>query len=314
MDNTIKYTFLLPAFKPNFFKEALKSIQSQTYTNFKVIVSDDCSPFALKAIYDEVCSQDSRFIFRRNSVNMGAKSLVSHWNLLVGMCDTEFLIMASDDDVYEPDFLKEIDTLLCKYPNVHLVRGRSRGIDGNGIIQGEEEIIDEWLDNLHFIHRIYQKDWVGGIASFVYHTDYLNSLGGFVDFPSAWFSDDVTNFMMADKGCCLTNAIVFNVRNSGVNISGQWGNPEDSRTKIKATLMNYEWMRKFMRRFDDYEDRQLLQKVNYEYQRKVYSNIQNYIYNCNIGVFLRFVFLCPNLFGLNKFRMLAHYLRGFFNL
>ena len=36
---------------------------------------------------------------------MGRKSLVAHWNLLVSMCDTEFLILASDDDV--------IQILLC---------------------------------------------------------------------------------------------------------------------------------------------------------------------------------------------------------
>lgn len=307
----IKYTFLLPAFKPNFMKMALESIKRQTYTEFKVIVSDDCSPYNLKTIFESVCAQDSRFLFRRNSQNMGSKSLVSHWNFLVGMCSTEYLIMASDDDVYEPDFLKKVDLLACKYPKVHLIRGRSRGIDGNGMVQGEENSIAEWLDTLHFIHRIYQKDWVGGIAGFVYHTDYLKSLGGFVDFPSAWFSDDVTNFMMADNGCCFTHDIVFDVRNSDVNISGQWGNPKDSRKKIAATLMNYKWMKKFIHKYEDYEDGQFLHTVTDEYKIKVYSNIQNYIYSCNIGSFLKFVVLCPKLPKLNKFRMFAHYMRGF---
>ena len=96
----IKYTFLLPAYKPQFLEEALLSIKNQTYTDFCVIVSDDCSPFELKPIYDKVCAGDSRFSYRRNEENMGGKSLVSHWNLLVEMCETEWLIMASDDDVY----------------------------------------------------------------------------------------------------------------------------------------------------------------------------------------------------------------------
>ena len=99
----VKYTFLLPAYKPDFFEEALRSIKSQTYSDFKVLVSDDCSPHDLKYIYNKVCGDDARFSFRRNEVNMGRKSLVSHWNLLVDMCDTEYLILASDDDVYEPN-------------------------------------------------------------------------------------------------------------------------------------------------------------------------------------------------------------------
>ena len=73
----IKYTFLLPAYKPDFFELALRSIKSQTLKDFKVLVSDDCSPYDLKSIYDKVCGDDARFSYRRNEVNMGNNSLVS---------------------------------------------------------------------------------------------------------------------------------------------------------------------------------------------------------------------------------------------
>lgn len=46
----MKYTFLLPAYKGRFFDEMLRSIQGQTYTDFKVIISDDCSPEDLRSI------------------------------------------------------------------------------------------------------------------------------------------------------------------------------------------------------------------------------------------------------------------------
>ena len=72
-----KYTFLLPAFKPDFFEVALRSIKSQTLKNFKVLVSDDCSSHDLKSIYDKECGDDVRFLYRRNEVNMGNNSLVS---------------------------------------------------------------------------------------------------------------------------------------------------------------------------------------------------------------------------------------------
>ena len=309
MDKT-KYTFLLPAYKPNFLQEALESIKGQTFKDFKVIVSDDCSPHELKPIFDKVCGDDSRFTFRRNEKNMGGKSLVAHWNLLVGMCDTEFLIMASDDDVYNANFLEEADKLLTKYPDTNLLRARSRVIDGNGKTQKEEDVTDEWLDNLHFIHRIYQADWAGGIASFVYRTAHLKAKGMFVDFPSAWFSDDVTNFLMADNGCCMTHEITFLVRNSDVNISGQWGNPEDSRKKVKATYMNYYWMKEYMKCFAGHKDSDFLNKVTAEYKHKIYCNIQNYIYSCHFMPFLNFLVQCPAGLGLFKPRMLAHYLRS----
>ena len=97
-----KYTFLLPAYKPYFLAEALESIKEQTNTDFKVIVSDDCSPHDLESIFEKTCGDDQRFSFRRNKENMGGKSLVSHWNLLVDMCETEYFIMSTDYNVYEP--------------------------------------------------------------------------------------------------------------------------------------------------------------------------------------------------------------------
>lgn len=307
--NRTKYTFLLPAYKPNFLEEALESIKNQTYPDFKVIVSDDCSPYDLKSVFDRICSGDSRFSFRRNEKNMGGKSLVSHWNLLVDMCESEYFIMASDDDVYEPIFLEEADKLLKKFPSVNLLRGRSRVIDDDGHVKFEEKITAEWLDNLHFIHRIYQDDWAGGIASFVYRTAHLKAKGMFVDFPAAWFSDDVTNFLMADNGCCLTPEITFRVRNSFVQISSQWGNPEDSKKKMIATYMNYKWMKLYMKRFYSNADVKFLSQVTLEYKHKIYTNIQNYIYSCHSASFFQFLIQCPNDLGLCKLRILAHWIR-----
>ena len=55
----VKYTFLLPAYKPDFFEEALRRIKDQTYSDFTVLVSDDCSPHDLKSIYNKVCGDDA---------------------------------------------------------------------------------------------------------------------------------------------------------------------------------------------------------------------------------------------------------------
>ena len=312
MKENPRYTFLLPAFKARFFEEALLSIKSQTYRDFKVIVSDDCSPEDLKSIYDKVCFDDPRFKYRRNDENMGGKSLVSHWNLLVDMCDTEFLIMASDDDVYLPNFLSASDQLLEKYPACNLLRGRSRAIDGDRTVYKEECQTEDWVDTVEFIHRVYESDFVGGIASFIYRTEELKKSGMFIDFPSAWFSDDATNFIMAGHGCCITEDITFEVRNSDINISGQWGNPIDSEKKVRATYAFYYWMKVYIGHLYDSNEqkKELLDIIEKEYKTKVRNNIQNYIYNCSLFVFLRCLYLCPKELQMNKFRMLMHKFNG----
>ncbi len=309
--NTSKYTFLLPAFKTPFLEEALLSIKNQTFKDFVVLVSDDCSPEPIKQIFDKVVGDDSRFSYCRNEENMGAKSLVSHWNLLVDMCDTEYLIMASDDDVYFPNFLEEANKLFVKYPETNILRGRSRVINSKGEMIREEKQTQEWIDHLHYIHRLYQLDYAGGIASYIYRTHTLKTKGMFPDWPLAWFSDEAGNIMMAEQGCCITPKVTFEVRSSDFNISSKWGDSVDSRKKIIATYVFYSWMKSYIFRIGfQIHDHNLLQLVTSEYKKKVRNNIQNYIYHVPPLVFLKFIISLPQGLGLCRLRMFVHYIHG----
>lgn len=236
--NNIKYTFLLPAYKARFFEEALLSIKNQTYTDFKVIVSDDCSPEELKPIYDKVCGDDPRFTFRRNEENMGSKSLVSHWNLLVDMCDTEWLIMAGDDDVYDPTFLDEMNRLSEKYPKVNLLHARARVIDADGEVTKLDSAYDEYVSQIEFLAFLGKIDHIECVGNYVYRTSVLKKQGGFVDLPLAWASDAATNNKMSREGCATSVNFLFHFRMSGVNISST-GNESNqvSKDKIRAVLM-----------------------------------------------------------------------------
>jgi glycosyltransferase involved in cell wall biosynthesis len=300
----MKYTFLLPAYKGRFLDEMLRSIQGQTYRDFKVIISDDCSPEDLRSICEPYLA-DPRFTYRRNAENMGSKSLVSHWNMLVDMCDTEFLILASDDDVYEPQFLEEIDKLTVKYPKVDLFRARVNNINHLGEILRTEGQSDELLNHESFILRLYDTDFIGGEPTYCYRTKVLHEKGLFVDFPLAWFSDDATNIMMSVGGCAITQNPLFNSRSSNIQITNQWGKSEDSIKKVAATLAFYKWMNEFITHFKGNKSKE---EIVRRYQRKVHSNIQNYIYHCPLTDFLKSTYHCPTDIGLSKVRMCLHYM------
>ena len=300
----MKYTFLLPAYKGQFLDEMLRSIQGQTYSDFKVVISDDCSPEDLRSIC-EPYFVDPRFTYRRNEENIGSKSLVAHWNLLVSMCDTEFLIMASDDDVYEPQFLEEIDRLTVKYPQVDLFRARPNNINYLGEITRTEGQSEELLSHEAFMLRLYDADFVGGEPTYCYRTKTLVENGSFVDFPLAWFSDDATNIMMSRNGCAVTTEVLFNFRCSDVHITNQWGKPQDSTKKVAATLAFYKWMKTYMAYLAENKSKE---ETVRRYQRKVCSNIQSHIYHCRPADFIKYIFECPNDIGLSKIRMCLHYI------
>lgn len=218
--NTLKYSFLLPAYKAKYFEDALVSIKKQTLNNFRVLVSDDSSPEDLKSIFDKLVGDDLRFEYRRNEENMGSKSLVSHWNLLVDMCDTEFFIMASDDDVFEPTFLEKIDSLTKEYPNVDLFRGRVQQIDGENNVTDRDPLIENFESQIDFLFGLYCQHRIGCIANYVYRTKLLKAKCGFPDFYYAWGSDEASFFLMSEHGCCHTSDVVFNFRVSNSNITG----------------------------------------------------------------------------------------------
>lgn len=230
----MKYTFLLPAYKKSFLDKAIRSILSQTYNDFKVIVSDDCSPEDLYSIVKEY-SDDTRLIYRRNDKNIGGKNLVSHWNMLLDLCDTEYFILASDDDVYLPCFLEEINKLIEKYPTVDLFHSRAQCINEVGEIFKIDSLYKEYVTQLEFFEQLDYYNHIECIANYVFKTEILKKNGGFVNFPLAWSSDTATCNLMSLNGVVNTSDVYFCFRMSGLNISSQpIDNKKVSRLKFKA--------------------------------------------------------------------------------
>lgn len=243
--NQIKYTFLVPSYKASFLEEALVSIKNQTFRDFKVLVSDDCSPENLKPIYDKVCGDDSRFSFRRNEENMGGKSLVSHWNMLVDMCDTEYLIMASDDDVYEPKFLEEINDLTIKYPQVDVLRARARRVV-DGKLERSDYNLDELMSFAQFASTFGDLPIVSCLANYVFHTKRLQEIGRFPDFPAAAKSDSATAMYMAVNGIATTPDVLFTFRISNENLSSKSGYAKNILNVATADLLFVDWYKTYM--------------------------------------------------------------------
>ena len=220
--NNIIYTFLLPAYKARFIEETLRCIKNQTYKEFKCLVSDDCSPDDIKSIFDRTVGDDARFVYRRNEENMGSKSLVSHWNLLIKLCNTDYMIMASDDDIYEPNFLAEIDVLVNKYLEIDVFRAKAKRIEDTFVLD-EDGDMPELLSLEDFLLYFGKKPMVHCLANYVFKTTALNGIGGFPDFPKAGYSDAAVAMVLAKNGIVITKSVLFSFRMSRENLSSTNG-------------------------------------------------------------------------------------------
>lgn len=251
--NKTKYTFLVPSYKASFFEEALESIKNQTFTDFKVLVSDDCSPENLEAIYNKVCGDDPRFAYRRNEENMGGRSLVSHWNLLVDMCDTEYLVMASDDDIYAPTFLEEIDKLVQRYPHIDLLRAKAVRLE-KGKVSLRDGDIPEYQSQEEFMQYFGVKNMVLCLANYVFKTEILKAMGGFPDFPTAAFSDSATAIYLSRNGIATTKDVLFSFRISNENLSCAKNYSKNAEKGVWANLLFLDWYDQHFHQRYPYDD------------------------------------------------------------
>jgi glycosyltransferase involved in cell wall biosynthesis len=243
----MKYTFLVPAYKRRYFKEAVSSMLSQSFDDYQIVISDDCSPEGLAELAEELQAEadGGRIVYHRNQENIGGLRLVNHWNQLVEQCKSDFFVMASDDDVYNPDFLAEVDRLVSKYPEVDVVRARAQMINDAGEPTAREDIFDECQTELEAVNAIFCSRYIGCIGNYVFRTSALKQAGGFVYQPYAWFSDLLTVTNLLYKGQANTKDVLFSFRLSGENISSTAKNKRMDRMKLAATIGYDEWMSNF---------------------------------------------------------------------
>lgn len=106
-------------------RQALDSLLAQTYRNFELIISDNASTDETEKICKEYAAHDSRIRYIRQKENIGA---VANFNFLLQESRGEYFMWASDDDLWEPDFIHDLVDLhiqnkqavisFCAYDNI----------------------------------------------------------------------------------------------------------------------------------------------------------------------------------------------------
>lgn len=234
------YSFVMPIFKAKYLKKAIESILTQTYHNWELILVNDASPDRIEDIVNQY--DDVRIIYHVNKQNIGGKNLISHWNHCISYAKGKYLILASDDDVYDLTFLACINRCVNLYPLENLLRTRVQRIDAEGNITDFEHLYKEQMSQAEFVFY-WSKGFISCISNYVFKREALMKQGGFIDFPCAWYSDDASIIRMAEKGVVNTKEILFSFRSSNLSISWTF-NINVLKKKWKATDDFYYWFEK----------------------------------------------------------------------
>ena len=102
---TKKVSIIMPAYNAGeFIEEAIQSVMNQSYTDWELIIVDDCSSDNTNAIVSEYAEKDSRIICEKNDVNSGAA--VSR-NRAIELATGDYMAFLDSDDVWNKDKLKK---------------------------------------------------------------------------------------------------------------------------------------------------------------------------------------------------------------
>ncbi|MHA7943488.1 glycosyltransferase family 2 protein [Formosa sp. 3Alg 14/1] len=214
---------VIPFYKAIFFRETLNSLVSQTNKKFKVYIGNDASPDSI----DELVKEYSDYLelsYTCYENNLGHKSLVSHWKRCLALIKQEawFMILC-DDDILSPNYVESF------YNNINKIeQSNSKVIRYSSILisdTGEEisepykhPVIENSIDSYVRKAKGFTRS---SLSEYVFKNDIDDVNKVFIDFPNAYYSDDLSILLASNFGDIYSiNEAFFYFRRGNYNLSG----------------------------------------------------------------------------------------------
>jgi glycosyltransferase involved in cell wall biosynthesis len=109
----------------------LDSLLSQSVHDFEIIISDDASSDATRDVCERYAAADTRIRYSRNEQRLG---LGGNCSRVLSMTRGEFVVLAGDDDIYEPTFLERLLGEMRRDPSLSVAACRVDLIDGDDAV------------------------------------------------------------------------------------------------------------------------------------------------------------------------------------
>lgn len=177
-------SIVLPTYNgEKFIRQSIDSCLAQTFTNFELIIVNDCSTDNTPKIIEEYAVKDSRIKIIHNPHN---KKLPLSLNTGFDAAAGKYHTWTSDDNYYAPGALQTLYDILENNSSIDLAYTDYTLIDDDGKIFGKRTF-----------NNIYDSftNWLGCGACFLYKAEVYKANNGYN--PSAFLIEDYDFFMRA---------------------------------------------------------------------------------------------------------------------
>ena len=152
-----KYSIIVPIYNVSqYLRRCIESLKAQTYTDFEVILIDDCSTDDSYQICKQEAKSDHRFIVIRQEQNLRSSAAR---NLGLQKAKGEFVLFVDSDDYIENQMLANIDVVLSEYSYDLITWGMYNNIvKSNGDIIIEESPLNVKKDT--YVKNPTNENWL----------------------------------------------------------------------------------------------------------------------------------------------------------
>ena len=109
-----------------YIADTLESVSKQTWTDFKVLISDNASTDGSGEICEAFCKEDKRFHYIRQPVNIGA---CKNFQFLLDHTESPYFMWLGAHDLLHPNFLETHLQKACDNPSISLSCSAIRWLD-----------------------------------------------------------------------------------------------------------------------------------------------------------------------------------------
>lgn len=218
-----------------YVEEALAALAAQTFPDFVVLISDNCSTDGTSELLRQWADKDRRFVVYRQITNIGP---ANNYEWLLAAARSPFFMFAAYDDRWSPNYLDVLHAALIREPRFAMAAAMTVKTDPDGREDRRLPFIAQPASRLRRIARNLRRSQAGWFYG-LHRTDAMrvaHRIG--YDFALVWAADFLTIlwFVLADA-VTGSNEAIFYQRQTAIS---------ESRYKPKTLATQWRLLSRFL--------------------------------------------------------------------